>query len=320
MNHQDADIERLLREGKLTVAEAERLRRVFAVEGHTAGATMQGQAQADTAGQTMGAESQKRRRPWLIWLLPALALLIALGLLNASDTGDLVPAVQDADIANRPVDLGRLDQERSETMQRTVSMSYWAFGLIVMALVMALLAWLYNGLVGAREQVNAGWAQVENQYQRRLDLVPLLIDSVQAYMEHERETLTTLTEARARAQGALAARDPAGTPDETQLLAVQQAQGEVQTALSRLMLVVEAYPDLKASQNFRALQDQIEGTENRVAIERRHYNEFARDYNTRLQTFPANLVGNLAGLRFKPYFEAQAQSREGIRDAFAQEE
>ncbi|UTW11521.1 LemA family protein [Marinobacterium rhizophilum] len=309
MNDQDADIERLLREGKLTVAEAARLRRLWS-----------GTA-AESARQTSRApRAAMRRGHWRLWLLPVLLLVIAFVWLHANDAGDLATSVQEADIANRPVDLGRLDQERSDTMQRTVSMSYGAFGLIVLALVTALLAWLYNGLVGAREQVNAGWAQVENQYQRRLDLVPLLIDSVQTYMDHERETLATLTEARARALGAMDASDTTGTPDETQLRAVQQAQSDVQSALSRLLLAVEAYPDLKASQNFRALQDQIEGTENRVAIERRHYNEFARAYNTRLQTFPANLVGNLAGFRFKPYFEAQALSREGIRDAFAREE
>lgn len=316
MNSQEEDIARLLREGKLTPAEAARLWRVFALAGDADAANVA----AGRAGRSTSAAGGRRRWPRLVWLLPVVVLCIALWLMATNNAGDVPAALQTTDVTSRPIDLGQLDQERSESMQRTVSVSFVTLGLIVAALLMALMAWLYNGLVGAREQVNAGWAQVENQYQRRLDLVPLLIDSVQAYMDHERETLSALTDARARALGILASGSSADTPDETELRALQQAQGEVQAAMTHLLLAVEAYPDLKASQNFRTLQDQIEGTENRVAIERRSYNEFARYYNTRLQTFPANMVGSLAGFRFKPYFEAQIQSHEGIRDAFKREQ
>jgi LemA protein len=312
MNSQEEDIARLLREGKLTPTEAARLRRVFALAGDADAANMEAGSASAAGG--------RRHWPGLIWLLPVVVLCIAFWLMATNNAGDLSAALQTTDVTSRPIDLGQLDQERSETMQRTVSVSFVTLGLIVAALLMALMAWLYNGLVWAREQVNAGWAQVENQYQRRLDLVPLLIDSVQAYMNHERETLSALTDARARALGTLTSGSSVDTPDETELRALQQAQGEVQAAMTRLLLAVEAYPDLKASQNFRTLQDQIEGTENRVAIERRSYNEFARYYNTRLQTFPANVVGSLAGFRFKPYFEAQTQSHEGIRDAFKREQ
>jgi LemA protein len=186
----------------------------------------------------------------------------------------------------------------------------------ILALLAVVLVLVYNGLVSAREQVNAGWAQVENVYQRRLDLVPVLVDAVQTYTEHERDTLTELTEARAgalAAAGALGGVAPASTE---QLRAIEASQGKIESALSRLFAVVEAYPDLKASRNFVSLQDQLEGTENRVAMERRNYNEFSRRYNTQLQTFPSNLVAQMMGFESKPYFEAEEAALKAPDDPF----
>lgn len=185
----------------------------------------------------------------------------------------------------------------------------------MLALLGAVLAFLYNGLVSSREQVNAAWAQVENVYQRRLDVVPLLIDAVQTYTEHERETLTALT--RARAEAIQAGGAVGGAPKTVeQLEAIQAAQGNLESALGRLFAVVENYPDLKASRNFLSLQDQIEGTENRVAMERRGYNELSRRYNTRLQTFPGNMVAAMLGFQAKPYFEAEPRALDGLDDPF----
>ena len=200
-------------------------------------------------------------------------------------------------------------------MNRSLPFSIGIVAVGVMAVLAALMVFFYNGLISAREQVNAGWAQVENVYQRRLDLVPLLIDAVQEYAGHERETLTALTKARAdaiRVQDAIG-----GVPQSLeQLEAIEAAQGKVESTLARLLAVVENYPDLKASGNFLTLQDQIEGTENRVAMERRNYNEFSRRYNTRLQTFPGNIVADMMGFEAKPYFQAETKALEGLGDPF----
>lgn len=220
-----------------------------------------------------------------------------------------------ASTPGRLIDLSALDTERSTTMTRFTPLSLVIAILAILAVVGILTAFLYNGLVSTREQVNAGWAQVENVYQRRLDLIPVLVDTVQTYTEHERETLAELTRARADALRATAA--TGGVPETAeQLKVLETAQGEVSSALARLLAVVENYPDLKASANFLTLQDQIEGTENRVAMERRNFNELARRYNTRLQTFPSNLVAGLMGFTPKPYFEAAVQALQGVRDPF----
>lgn len=198
-------------------------------------------------------------------------------------------------------------------------LSYSIFAIATAAVMGIAILLIYNSLVDAREKVNAGWAQVENQYQRRLDLVPVLIDGVETYIQHERETLTALTEARASALGA--ASTLAGNPPETeqQLRALEASQGKVQAALTRLFAVVENYPNLKASQNFLALQDQIEGTENRIAVERRNYNEWSRRYNTRMQKFPSNVIADALGFTAKPYFQAQTAALESLPDPFGRD-
>jgi LemA protein len=205
-------------------------------------------------------------------------------------------------------------------MQRTASLSIVVILLLVMVTLGGGFLLLYNGLVDGRERVNAGWAQVENVYQRRLDLVPVLIDGVKTYMDHERETLTALTEARARAievGGMLAGQAPRTVE---QLQAVEASQGAVKSALARLFAVVENYPDLKASQNFLTLQDQIEGTENRITVERRNYNEFARRYNAGIQKFPGNIVADMLSFESKPYFEAESSALQGLKDPFGRNE
>ena len=219
----------------------------------------------------------------------------------------------------RLIDLSGLSEERSITMNRSVPLSIGIVSVGMLTLFAALMVILYNGHVSAREQVNAGWAQVENVYQRRLDLVPLLVDAVQTYTDHEHETLVTLTQARANAiQVSGAIGDTPKTVEE--IKAIETAQGKVESALARLFAVVENYPQLKASRNYLSLQDQIEGTENRVTMERRHFNEFSRRYNTRLQTFPGNIVAQMMGFEAKPYFQAETKALKGLDDPFGRHE
>ena len=159
----------------------------------------------------------------------------------------------------------------------------------------------YNKMVASDEAVNGAWSQVENQYQRRADLIPNLVNTVKGYAEFEQETLTMVIEARAKATSVNIS---AENLNEQTLANFQQAQDGLSSALSRLMVVVERYPDLKANQNFLALQDQLEGTENRIAVERRKFNEITRTYNTYIRRFPANFFANMFGFDQKPYFEA----------------
>ena len=152
--------------------------------------------------------------------------------------------------------------------------------LIVVGILVILIIWvfgIYNSLVRLRNQVKNGWSQIDVQLKRRHDLIPNLVETAKGYMKHERETLDSVTKARSQAV------DASGVANQA------KAEGEL-SGDSRFMLVVENYPDLKASRNFLTLQDQIEGTENQIAIERRNYNEYGRRYNTRLQTFPSNMV------------------------------
>ena len=179
-------------------------------------------------------------------------------------------------------------------------------GLIVLGVIaLALFGWVknsYNGLVKDQESVETAWAQVENVYQRRADLIPNLVETVKGYAKHEQETLEGVIEARANATKVTI--DPSNmTPED--LKKYQEAQGEVTNALSRLIAVSESYPDLKANQNFLELQNQLEGTENRIAVERNKFNEVAREYNTKRRTFPTNIIAGIYGFGDKPYFQAQ---------------
>jgi LemA protein len=181
-------------------------------------------------------------------------------------------------------------------------------GLIITIVLVALIVILifssigmYNGLVKAEEGVDAQWANVENVYQRRADLIPNLVATVKGYADFEQKTLTDVIEARAKATSVQI--NPQKL-DETSLQKFQGAQEGLSSALARLMVVVERYPDLKANQNFMDLQTQLEGTENRIAVERRKFNETAQVYNTSIRTFPRSMFAALFGFDKKAYFEA----------------
>ena len=163
----------------------------------------------------------------------------------------------------------------------------------------------YNGIVGKQQGVDAAWAQVLNQYQRRADLVPNLVKTVEGSANFEKSTLESVVNARASV-GRVSI-DPSKAPaDAATLQKFQEAQGQFSSALSRLLVVSENYPDLKASAGFRDLQTQLEGTENRIAVERGRFNEVVMSYNTRVRQFPAVLFAAMFGFQPKPYFQSDA--------------
>lgn len=171
----------------------------------------------------------------------------------------------------------------------------------------------YNSMVEKRESVDAQWAQVENVYQRRADLIPNLVNTVKGYASHERETLEGVIEARSKATSV---NINAENMTEKSFQQFQQAQDGLSSALSRLMVVVEKYPDLKANENFRDLQSQLEGTENRITVERMKFNEATRNYNTYISKFPKNLIASMFSFERKPYFEASAGASEAPKVEF----
>lgn len=177
---------------------------------------------------------------------------------------------------------------------------------IVIVVVLGIFFWLkgtYNGLVERSQGVAAQWANVENQYQRRADLIPNLVNTVKGYAAHEKSTLEGVVDARAKAtQMQVNFSDL----NEQTLAKYAQAQGELSSALNRLMAISEAYPDLKANKNFRDLQTQLEGTENRIATERRRFNEMVQTYNVYVQQFPRNLIAGMFGFTPKSFFAAEA--------------
>ena len=164
----------------------------------------------------------------------------------------------------------------------------------------------YNRLVGLEEGVDSAWAQVENVYQRRADLIPNLVETVKGARDFERETFTAVTEARARV-GQVGI---SGGPDAEQLRSFEAAQGGLSSALAGLLVVVERYPDLRATDNFRDLQSQPEGSENRISVERHRFNESAQGFNTARRRFPTVLIASMLGFEEKPYFEAVEGSEE----------
>jgi len=181
--------------------------------------------------------------------------------------------------------------------------------LVVIAQLVLLLAGCgVNNIPTYDEQVNAAWAQVENQYQRRADLVPNLVETVKGFADQERETLTAVIEARSKATSIQVDESILNNPQKLQQF--QQAQGELSSALSRLMAVSERYPDLKSNQNFLALQSQLEGTENRIAVARRDFIQAVQRYNTELRTFPGRLWHSLMYSDMEPHanFEATAEN------------
>lgn len=175
---------------------------------------------------------------------------------------------------------------------------------IIAIIAVVLFFWVkgvYNGLVTKDEAVKSAWAQVENVYQRRADLIPNLVATVKGYAEHESSTLEAVVAARAKATSVNI--DPANLSEED-LARYQSAQSELSSALGRLIAVVENYPDLKANQNFLELQAQLEGTENRITVERQNFNSVAQEYNTAVRSFPANIVAGIFNFDQKGYFKA----------------
>ena len=177
--------------------------------------------------------------------------------------------------------------------------------LIILAIVAVVVVWAisgYNGLVSKEEGVNQAWANVESAYQRRSDLIPNLVNTVKGYAEHESETLQAVTDARAKATSINI--DPATATPE-QVAAYMEAQQGVGSALGRLIAVSESYPELKANENFRDLQAQLEGTENRIKVERDRYNEAVKTFNVQIRRFPTNILASMFGFEKRSMFEAQ---------------
>ena len=177
--------------------------------------------------------------------------------------------------------------------------------IIIVAVVAAVVLWCitsYNGLVSKEENVDSQWANVESSYQRRSDLIPNLVETVKGYASHEKETLQGVIEARSKATST---QINAGDLTSENIQQFQAAQDQLSNALSKLMVVVERYPDLKANENFLQLQSQLEGTENRINVERNKYNEVAKSFNANIRKFPKNIIANMFGFEKKAYFEAQ---------------
>ena len=166
----------------------------------------------------------------------------------------------------------------------------------------------YNSMIELDEQVKQQWAQVENQYQRRYDLIPNLVETVRGYAKHESDVLTQVTEARASVGGMIKI-DESILEDEEKMAQFQKIQDSLSGALQRLLSVTENYPELKANRNFLALQDQLEGTENRISIERKRYNETAQEYNTKIRRFPNAFIANMFGFKTKAYFSAAVEAQ-----------
>jgi LemA protein len=179
-------------------------------------------------------------------------------------------------------------------------------GIILLVVIMfSSIKGTYNGLVSKEENVNKKWADVQGAYQRRTDLIPNLVSTVKGYANFEQETLIKVVEQRASATKPTINLD-ATKLDANTLAQFQKTQDELGSALSRLLVTVEKYPDLKANQNFLQLQAQLEGTENRINVERRNFNESVQLFNSSLRSFPTNILAGMFGFEKKPYFEAQA--------------
>lgn len=188
--------------------------------------------------------------------------------------------------------------------------------IIIAAVALLLVLWGvsgYNGIVEMDENVNNQWANVEAQYQRRTDLIPNLVSTVKGYAAHEKNTLEAVMQARSQATQVKI--DPANCTPE-QLAAYQKAQGDVTTALGKLLAITENYPQLKANENFMELQSQLEGTENRITVARRDFNAAAKEYNTVIRKFPKNIIAAIGGFEKHNYFEAEAGAEKAPKVEF----
>lgn len=188
--------------------------------------------------------------------------------------------------------------------------------IIAAAVVLIIVVWAvsgYNGMVSMDEKVSNSWSNVETQYQRRADLIPNLVSTVKGYAKHEQETLEGVVKARSEATQVKI--DPTNLTAE-KIAEYQKAQGEVSSALGRLLAVAENYPELKANENFLNLQAQLEGTENRINVARRDFNNEAKEYNTAIRRFPKNILAGLFGFEKKSYFEAESGAEKAPKVEF----
>lgn len=180
------------------------------------------------------------------------------------------------------------------------------FSLLTILSIVLFSSCSYNSMVEKDEAVSSQWGQVQNAYQRRADLIPNLVSTVKGYASHEQQTLTAVVDARSKATQISVNADDL---TEENIKKYQEAQGQVSAALGKLLMVQEQYPDLKANQNFMALQDELAGTENRIAVERNKYNEIVKEYNQYIRKFPRNIYSGWFGFSKKGYFEAEASSQ-----------
>lgn len=188
---------------------------------------------------------------------------------------------------------------------------------VLVGLVVILFLWatgIYNSLVSLDEGVKQSWSQVENQYQRRLDLIPNLVETVKGYAEHESDVFRQVTEARSNVGKLTMTPEMLNDPQAMQKF--QEAQAGISSALSRLLAVAENYPNLKANENFMQLQQQLEGTENRIAVERKRFNEVVQEYNTKIRRFPAAMLAGMFGFREKAYFQAEPGAEKAPKVSF----
>ena len=201
-------------------------------------------------------------------------------------------------------------------MNRTLAIVLGVVGAIILVILL-FVGWgvsTYNKIVSAEEGVKGGWSQVENQYQRRFDLVPNLVETVKGYAKQEKEVLEGVTNARSRV-GQLSV-TPEVLNDPAAFAKFQQAQDGLSSALSRLLVVTENYPQLKSNENFLALQQQLEGTENRISVERKRFNETVQSFNTMIRRFPASFIASMSGFKEKAYFSAVAGSDQAPKVKF----
>ena len=191
----------------------------------------------------------------------------------------------------------------------------WLIALGVVAVIVIIFVSGYNSLVSSRETVNAQWANVENQYQRRADLVPNLVATVKGYASHEEKVFAEVADARSKLGGTVAL-DSSITDDPEKFAEFQKAQNQLGSSLGRLLALTENYPELKANENFKDLQSQLEGTENRISTERKRYNDAARAYNISRARFPKVVIANMFGFKEKAYFQAEEAAREAPKVSF----
>ena len=201
-------------------------------------------------------------------------------------------------------------------MKRSTMITLAVIGVLLL-IVFSLYGWVrgtYNGLVQKDEGVNQGWAQVQNQYQRRSDLIPNLVETVKGYATHESKVFTDVADARSSVGRLTVTPEVLNNPQAFQKF--QEAQGALSSALSRLLAVAENYPQLKANENFLQLQSQLEGTENRITVERQKFNQLVQEFNISVRTFPASILAGMFGFGQKQYFQAEAGAEKAPKVKF----